>query len=37
MVALTAVMRKLIVLLNRLLRHPGLHLRGADPAPAPAP
>ena len=37
MVALTAVMRKLIVLLNRLLRHPGFQLRGADPAPASAP
>ena len=37
MVALTAVMRKLIVLLNRLLANPGFQLRGAAPAPAPAP
>ena len=37
MVALTAVMRKLIVLLNRLLANPGFQLRGTAPAPAPAP
>ena len=37
MVALTAVMRKLIVLLNRLLAKPGFQLRGTAPAPAPAP
>ena len=37
MVALTAVMRKLIVLLNRLLAKPGFQLRGNAPAPAAAP
>ena len=37
MVALSAVMRKLIVLLNRLLANPGFQLRGTAPAPAPAP
>lgn len=37
MVALTAVMRKLVLLLNRLLAKPGFQLRAAAPAPAPAP
>lgn len=35
LVALTAVMRKLIILLNRLLQKPDFKLRGLSPTPAP--